>query len=220
MTRKLIGIVLYFAVPLFIVMLIVLSLSSYWMYSRFNIEKPIAELVFRPFDESVYIAEVRTGDFCFPQEFPVYGDQWQLDAGFLKWKGAGVMLGFESLYRLDRLSGRYSDINEQNTRRTRSHDLRPEVWFDPFESGLLNQGHWLIDTRFGSSVYLDIDTAKKYIVYKTEDALIVKQTPGKSAIEGQNLLDIEISRACGNDPGIMDKLAREINRLAVRYVRF
>jgi len=199
-------------------LLVLLSFSSYWIYSRFNAEQPVAELTFKYFDKDVYIAELRSGDFCWPEEFPIYGDQWQLDASFLKWKGAGVVLGFDSLYRLERLSGRYSNIRDQNTLNKLSHDLRPDVWFDLFESGLLKTDHWLVDTQFGSSVYLDIDTGKKYIVYKTEDALIVKQKPREIAAKNQDMLTIEISRACGTEPDFMDRLARVINRLAIRYI--
>jgi len=32
------------------------------------------------------------------------------------------------------------------------------------------------------------------------------------------MLTIEISRACGTEPDFMDRLARVINRLAIRYI--
>ncbi|MDX1519594.1 MAG: hypothetical protein R3318_05680 [Gammaproteobacteria bacterium] len=220
MIRKTVKFLVFFLLPLLLAMILLLSFSSYWMYSRFNTEVPVAELTFTPFSENIYIAELRTGDFCLPEEFPVYGDQWQLDASFLKWQGPAVLLGFESLYRLERLSGRYSDINEQNTREKLSHNLKPEVWFDFFESRLLNAAEWLVDTQYGSSVYHDIETGKKYIVYKTEDALIVKQKPRQDANRENDILTIEISHACGKEPDFADRLAARINRLALHYLEW
>jgi hypothetical protein len=219
MLRRLLKFILVIGFPFVLVLVALLSFSSYWLYDRFNIEQPVAELEFKAFADDVYIAVLRSGDFCFPEEFPVYGDQWQLDASFLKWKGPAVTLGFESLYRLDRLSGRYTDVREQNTRRKLSHDLRPELWFDPFESALLNAGHWLVDTQYGSSVYHDIDTGKKYIIYKTEDALIVK-TREQPATRDDGMLSIQISRACAQAPGWTDQLATWINSLAMQYLVF
>lgn len=217
MLRKLFKFLLLVCIPLLVLLLALLSFSSYWLYDRFNAEHPVAQLEFRPFDDDVYIAVLRTGDLCLPEEFPVYGDQWQLDASFLKWKGPAVALGFESVYRLDRLSGRYSDVAEQNTRRKLSHNLQPDIWFDPFESTLLNAGNWLVDTQYGSSVYHDIDTSKQYIIYKTEDALITRSRDRPEPVAG-NTLSIRISRACAGEPGFMDKLARYINQLAMQYL--
>ncbi len=218
MTGRLVRFLIFGVIPLLVILLVLLGFSSYWTYSRFNTEVPVAELKFSRFGEDVYIAELRSGDFCFPEEFPLYGDQWQLDAAFLKWKGPGVMLGLESVYRLDRLSGRYADIREQNSRQRLSHDLRPEAWFDLFESRLLQYGDWLLDTQYGSSVFMNIDIRQRYIVYKTEDALIVKQQPLQDGRQDGNMLTIEISRACGNQPDRLSQATALINRLALRYL--
>ncbi|TMH61794.1 MAG: hypothetical protein E6H53_01190, partial [Betaproteobacteria bacterium] len=38
------------------------------------------------------------------------GDEWQIDARVLKWRGIANVLQFDTVYRLERLSGRYSDV--------------------------------------------------------------------------------------------------------------
>ncbi len=219
MFRRLLKWTVFIFLPLGIGLLVLLASTSYWLYHRFNTETPVAELAFKPFSRDVYIAELRTGDFCIPEEFPIYGDQWQLDAQFLKWKGPGVLIGLQSLYQLDRLSGRYADTQRQNTEKKVSYDLQPEVWFDLFQSGLLNKQHWLVDTQFGSSVYLDIDISKTYIVYKTEDALIVKQTPRNFDRVNDSLLTIQINRACASEPHWTETIANRLNVLALEYLQ-
>ena len=39
------------------------------------------------------------------------GDEWQMDARVVNWKPPATLLGLDPIYQLDRLSGRYSDID-------------------------------------------------------------------------------------------------------------
>jgi len=51
------------------------------------------------------------------------GDEWQIDARVLKWRGMAVLIGFDTLYRLDRLSGRYRDITQERIGLRTVHSL-------------------------------------------------------------------------------------------------
>lgn len=42
------------------------------------------------------------------------GDLWQLDLHLLRWKSLAELIGLESGYRLERLSGRYLAVEQQN----------------------------------------------------------------------------------------------------------
>src|SRR5438309_3719363 len=44
------------------------------------------------------------------QRFALRGDEWQVDARVLKWRGISNVVGFDAAYRLERIGGRYSDI--------------------------------------------------------------------------------------------------------------
>ncbi len=78
---------------------------------------------------------VRKGDreytamFTYPgpdlQVFDLRGDDWQLDARVLKWSGPANLLGFNTLYRLDRISGRYTKIEDEKTAPRTVHAMRP-----------------------------------------------------------------------------------------------
>src|SRR5437762_972272 len=43
------------------------------------------------------------------------GDEWQIDARVLKWRGVANVLNFDTAYRLERISGRYSDVERERT---------------------------------------------------------------------------------------------------------
>ena len=60
-----------------------------------------------------------------PRHFEVLGDEWQIDARVLKWRALGTLLGFDTVYRLERLSGRYGDVQPSAARpRTRARARR------------------------------------------------------------------------------------------------
>lgn len=196
-----------------------LASAPFYIYGRFNAERPIAEISFRPLGPKRYQATLATGDLCTLQTYEILGDQWQIDASFIRWRGLGTLLGLQSLYRLDRLSGRYANIEEQGAMEKSWHDLSPHVLLDVFPApGGKGIRSWLVDARYGSSVYLDIDTTKKYRVYATEDALIARvlePTPGAPA---EDELTVVIDKACGQEPGLLEKLSRRVNDAVFRFL--
>jgi len=197
-----------------------LLIAPFYIYSQFNAEEAIAELEFDKISEQYYIAHLSTGDLCIAQDFPIQGDQWQLDAQFLKWKGIAVTLGFESRYQLERLSGRYVDIIQQNESTNSAFDLSPELLLNLFPSSYADSKEGiLIDTLYGSSVYLNIDTTKSYRVYKTEDGLIVRSEERAIPVSEGGVLTISITKACETNPSTLDRLARIINRWATNLLK-
>ncbi|MFC1773004.1 hypothetical protein ACFL3A_06600 [Pseudomonadota bacterium] len=169
-------------------------------FHRLTDEAQIARLRFVEMAPRQYAVELRTGDFCSPQHFAIKGDEWRLDARFLKWKPLANLIGFDAMYRLDRLSGRYSDIDAANN--------APHVAFQVGEKPVVDltdylRGDWKywspVDTSFGSSVYEVIDPAYEYTVYRTQSALLIrKEIITASHYEGGALV-IQIEKPCGDD---------------------
>lgn len=191
-----------------------LVLSPFYVYEVFNQEFPIARLEFVRLGEDEYIARLSRGDFCTLEEYLVRGDQFQVDAGFVKWKGPAVLLGFKPRYRLDRLSGRYRDTQLQNTSQGLAHDLAPDMLFDFFSENTRDSTDgWLIDTTFGSSVYYAIDPALRYTVYATEDGLILRSVLARDYRRENGNLVIEINQGCGNSGVTVRDLFIEFNEL-------
>ncbi len=190
--------------------------APFYIYSNFNSETAIAELEFDKISDQYYLAHLSTGDFCTTDSFSISGDQWQLDAQFMKWNGLAVMLGLESHYRLDRLSGRYADIEQQNDAINSAFDLSPKLFLDFFSANNFSaEKGLLIDTLYGSSVYMKIDTTKRYRVYKTEDALIVRSEERALPIHKGGVLTISITKACETKRNLFSDLSQKINQLAI-----
>lgn len=64
------------------------------------------------------------------------GDLWQLDARLFKWKGLAALIGLEPGYRLDRLSGRYLAIEQQQL----AHNIKVTLAESP---GDIDTWRWL-----------------------------------------------------------------------------
>ena len=190
--------------------------TPFYIYDQFNQETPVARLAFKQTGDYNFTALLQQGDFCSSQAFTILGDQFQLDAGFVKWKGLGVILGFKPRYRLDRLSGRYSDITRQNNLDNLAHNLAPDVLFDFFDENTpAGSSGWLMDTRYGSSVYLNIDPSLRYTVYATEDGLITRAESPAEFIRENGQLQIEITQGCAGSPTVLAQWSETLNSMAV-----
>jgi hypothetical protein len=186
------------AVVLFAAVSLVLLTATVYTYDRLTAETLIAELRFDMTGERQYLAHLRTGDRCAERTFVVLGDQWRVDAEFLKWKYWALLLGLDSQYRLDRLEGRYRTSAEQNSQPGLAHDLSERTAVDVVElAESLGPWNFLLDATYGSSTYQDIDPGNVYYVYRTTTGIITRHEPRAAHAAGEEPLTVTINGACG-----------------------
>ena len=152
-----------------------LMLGNIYTYNRLTAEAPIAQLTFTPVKNQEFNATIKLGDFCTEKDFTIYGDEFRIDARFLKWKAWATLFGADPLYRVERLSGRYADINDQNTKRSVSYQLNPATTFDfshLFER--YNDHLSFIDTDYGSSAYETMNTNSIFTVFRTQSGILIR----------------------------------------------
>ena len=184
---------------------VVLLSASVYTFHRLTDETLIAELRFDATGDRQYLARLRTGDGCSERVLPVLGDQWRVDAEFLKWKYWALLFGLDSQYRLDRLEGRYRSTAEQNSEPNVAHDLAGGTALDVVGvAGALGSWNFLIDATYGSSTYQDIDTASVYNVYRTQTGIITRQAPRPVAVPGESL-PVDVTRACGVEAPLWER---------------
>jgi hypothetical protein len=184
------------------VALALLFSSWFYTYHRLSHEELIAELSFEPLGKDVYRASVATGDLCRVEVYQLDGDQWRIDAQFVKWKPWANLLGLNAMYRLDRIEGRYRELARQNAEHPAAYALPPVTSLDMVEIAEgMGRMNFLLDASYGSSTYQDIDTAMLYRVYKTQSGLIARTSPRPPPPPAGQPLRIDIDRACGNEPG-------------------
>ncbi|WP_341501601.1 hypothetical protein [Gallaecimonas sp. GXIMD4217] len=168
-------------------LLLVISLSSaltaslifsafYLTFQQLQAQEPVARVHFRPLSPQLYQAELSLVGQCQTISLPLRGDDFRLDARFITWPAWAVWLGLEPRYRIERLAGRYRDIDQANSRPHKAHDLRPQTWMqDDWLDGL----GWLVDSDYGSSTYAPMDSRQDYVVYRSQTGLLLKSVPAR-----------------------------------------
>ncbi|MDH5211406.1 MAG: cation/multidrug efflux pump [Betaproteobacteria bacterium] len=148
--------------------------ASLHTYSRLTHEQEAARAVLRALGPQRYeLLLVRTGEPS--QRFELRGDEWQIDARVLKWRGLGSLLGFDTVYRFERIAGRYAD-NDQERKAPRSvHALSVEAGVDFW--GLLKKYHRympLADALYGSAAYVPMADGAQYVVSVSATGLLIR----------------------------------------------
>lgn len=192
---------------------LLLLTASIYSFNVLTDESLIAEIEFDRTAGQSYIAYLRTGDFCAEGTYAVLGDQWRIDAQFLKWRYWASLLGLKSHYRLERLEGRYREVEQQNTRPKLAHGLAPASAIDIGGlAGRLGRLNFLVDASYGSSTYHDIDTNLTYLIYKSPTSIFTRSRPRASAQVDGEALSVEVRHACSTEPGVLAKAAGWVNR--------
>lgn len=101
-------------------------------------------------------------------QFQLKGDHWQIDARIMRWSPELARFGFKSLYRLERIGGRYLDIQQELTKERTLYSINNQAieqaqnkfnlsnW-EPDTWQWIKQTAWLrqwVDVSYGSATYL------------------------------------------------------------------
>jgi len=182
--RRLIhGIGLEFSGLLFLVLALACFLlaSNLYTYQRLVYEQPVAEINFQQIDKQKFRAVIDALDSDFKQVVDLTGDEWQLDAQVLTWKGVATLFGFDANYRLHRISGRYADIADEQSRPRSVFSLAKKTAyieddrFDLWSFAQQNRDwlHW-VDAAYGSAVFLPMTDGAKYSIAISRTGLIAR----------------------------------------------
>jgi hypothetical protein len=149
--------------------------SNIYTYERLVYEQPIANISFHeisPRHFSVELKELGSGESWF---YELRGDEWQLDAQILTWHGYANLLGLDSHYRLHRLSGRYTDINQERSEKRTVHGLAAEQRIDLW-SYINEYKNWLsmVDATYGSAVFLPMNDEARYSISISRNGLVAR----------------------------------------------
>ena len=208
-----------FLLPLAVMLLLaalvgLLLAANLHSYYRLSDESLIAELQFVRTGDGRYDAIIAYGDFCNPERYALYGDHWRLDARFLKWSPWANLLGFDSLYRVERLSGRYREIDRENAGPREAHALHPRDGVDLVAVLAKYGGRFSpVDTLYGSSVYDEMNPDQVYRVYRSQSGLLVRHAPRPTADRSDGVTTIEITRSCAPQADSYDTARRHLKRL-------
>jgi hypothetical protein len=118
------------------------------------------------------------------ETFPVSGDQLLVDAHILKWHPLANVVGVHTHYELDRLTGRYADLEDERSRSRTVHSLKEEK---PMDLDLFHLARrytllaFLVDTEYGSATYISVERPARFEIRVSTSGLLVREVgmPGE-----------------------------------------
>jgi hypothetical protein len=155
-------------------LLFVVSLNLH-TYARLTHERPVAEIVFEQRGPQMFnatLSQVPSGEI---QMFVLQGDEWQLDARVLKWKGWANLVGLDAQYRLERVSGRYRDIEQERHGERTVYPLAENPGLDLWKMTLDHPSRLpFVDAVYGNAAYMPMIDGARYEVSITQTGLIAR----------------------------------------------
>lgn len=141
-------------------------------YQVLTEEQPVARLLVSQLDDQLWQVQIQSAGEDRVAELS--GDEWQIDARVLRWPANWQALGFKTRYRLERISGRYRDVEQEVSSRRTAVELGTEPFSDELWSSLAqfsSKMDWL-DAAYGSSAYHPLRDGAVYDVSLTNAGLI------------------------------------------------
>jgi hypothetical protein len=109
--------------------------------------------------------------------FELAGDEIYVDAHILKWKPLASWLGVHTAYELDRVGGRYRNVDQERSAPRTVYSLARTRMVDLFE---LRQRHAflapLLDAEYGSATFVAVNRPMRLEVRVSTTGLLLRET--------------------------------------------
>ena len=144
-------------------------------YRSLHADVPVAQIALRQVAPQRFSATL-TPAAGASRTVELQGDQWEVDARVVRWQLPPRLAGVPPLYRLERISGRYVDIQKEREATRSLFDLTDAGQLDLWT--LKRQfPQWLpfVDADFGSGAYLPmVDGGRFELLLSPDGGLVAK----------------------------------------------
>ena len=155
-------------------------------YRQLSAEQPAGELQFTRIGDHQF-----NGALTLPAggraDFALRGDEWQLDAHVLKWRALANLFGFDTAFRLDRIAGRYTNIDDERTLPRTVYALNPPDRVDLWQL-THRYPEWIpwVDALYGSATFLPMADGALYEITVSQSGLVARplNQAARTAVRG------------------------------------
>lgn len=154
-----------------LLLMVMLSLNG---YHRITKESAIVEISMEEISRQRYIVTLYY-DETQQYRYEIRGDQWQVDAHIIKMTPLANLMGFDSIYALDRLSGRYANPRQEETSERTVHQLNPYAGIDIWK--FINRFDQVLpgfDARYGNAVFMPMADGAEYYLFINQTGLLAR----------------------------------------------
>ncbi|MGB5849339.1 MAG: hypothetical protein WBH40_12675 [Ignavibacteriaceae bacterium] len=143
-------------------------------YQALTHEELAATVEIMPVSDQKFIAR-----FTFPDstiaKFELAGDELYVDAHILKWKSLANLFGLHTFYELDRVAGRYSEIEEETSKDRTVFSLGKEKMVNIFDLRLEYELlSFLLDAKYGSASFVNVSNSAKFNIMVSTTGLLIR----------------------------------------------
>lgn len=148
--------------------------ASLHTYSRLTHEEEAARVVLRLLGPQRYeLLLLREG--APSRRYELRGDEWQIDARVLKWGSLGNLLGFDTVFRFERLAGRYADTELERKAPRSVYALSQDGAVDFWQLLKRYQRYLPVaDALYGSAAYVPMADGAQYVVSVSATGLLIR----------------------------------------------
>ena len=148
-------------------------------YKQLSREKVIATISFEKIDEQRFKALLVDNEGV-ERRFDLRGDQWQLDARIIKWKGYFGTFGLLPAFRLDRIGGRYYDLEQEQTAQRSVYALNESLYGMDTWRWINKYPEWVpvVDAVYGNATFLPMADGALYEVSLSSTGLLARPLNG------------------------------------------
>lgn len=154
-----------------------IALTAYDIYSYKQVlqEQVVATINFEKIEEQHYFAVLSDKDGK-EQRVELRGDQWQLDARIVKWQGYLATFGIKPGFRLERLSGRYYDIEQETTAKRTAYTVHNSLYGVDVWKIFHSNPNWVpvVDAVYGSATYLPMKDGALFEISLSNTGLVAR----------------------------------------------
>lgn len=166
----------------------VLGLVAYdiFSYKQIHHEQVVATVSFDQIEEQHYDV-VLVDKEGKESRYTLRGDQWQLDARIVKWKGYLGTFNIKPAYRLERIGGRYFDIEQEMSAKRTVHAVNQSPYGVDLWMLVNKKPNWLpvVDAVYGSATYLPMKDKALFEITLSHTGLLARplNAEAKEAVE-------------------------------------
>jgi len=144
-------------------------------YRALTREDLAARVEVRPLGPQLFSATVHIPGRADTSYYELAGDALYLDAHIIKWRPIANIAGLHTAYELDRIAGRYDNVEQERSANRTVHTLAPHRRVDLF--GLRTRYAFLaplFDAEYGSGTFVRVTEPAEFEVLVSTTGLLIR----------------------------------------------
>ena len=143
-------------------------------YNALTREELAATVEIFPVSKQIFMARITFTDSS-EKQFKLEGDEFYIDAHILKWKSLANLLGLHTFYELDRIAGRYTDIEDETNKNRTVYSVAKDKPIDAFDLRLKYPFlSFLVDAEYGSASFITTNAHKNLKIMVSTTGLLIR----------------------------------------------